>query len=233
MGLIKAPHVPLSASPFSMADIEDGARRILLRARQQADQLLAAAQTEAEQLKAEAHVNGLAEGMREGMARGMEQGCKAGEQQALGEFRTQLEAAIAALKAGAATLSTSRSELESRALAEVVKLAIAIARRVTKRQGILDPQVLTANLQEAMKLVVQHAGLRIAVHPAQRQTLDGALPQLGLTWPSLKHVEIAEDATISPGGCRIITCQGSINADLDVQLDRVVVDLLPVSQEAL
>jgi flagellar assembly protein FliH len=233
MGLIKSPNVPLSASPFSMADIEDGARRMLLRARQQADQLLAAAQTEAEELKAQARAAGMAEGLREGTMRGMEQGCKAGEQQALNEFKVQLQEAIAALKEGAAVLSASRSDLESLGLQEVVKLAIAIARRVTKRQGILDPQVLIANLEEAMKLVVQHAGLRIALHPAQRQTLDGALPQLGLTWPSLKHVEISEDATVSPGGCRISTCQGSIDANLDVQLDRVVADLLPSSQEAL
>ncbi len=216
-----------------MADIEDGARRILLRARQQADQLLAAAQTEGEKIKEQAKTEGHAQGLREGTQRGLEQGKQAGEKQALNEFKPQLQQSMNALNEGAKILSEKRGELESSGLAEVIKLAIAIARRVTKRQGIFDEQVLTANLEEAMKLVVQHADLRIAIHPKQRQTLDSALPQLGLKWASLKHVEIEEDASISPGGCRITTCQGSISADLDVQLDRVVADLLPISQEAL
>ena len=227
MGLIKSTNVPTSASPFSMADVEKAAKGMLLRARQQADQLLAAAQVEGEKLKAEAKVQGMAEGMREGHCPRAGAGRKAGEQQALNEHKTQLQQAVAALNQAATTLNTSRGDLESAALQEVVKLAIAIARRVTKRQGLIEPQVFTTNLEEAMKLVVQQAGLRIVIHPSQRKTLDAALPKLGLKWPSLKHVEVVEDAEIAPGGCRIVTCQGQINADLDVQLDRVVADLLP------
>jgi flagellar biosynthesis/type III secretory pathway protein FliH len=78
-----------------------------------------------------------------------------------------------------------------------------------------------------MKLVVQQIDLRIVVNPEQRAALDAALPKLGLKWPSLKHVEVMEDAALAPGGCRISTRQGSIDSDLDVQLDRVVADLLP------
>ena len=182
---------------------------------------------EAEKIKADAKTLGLAEGQREGTARGLEIGRKAGEQQALSEYKAQLQQALAALNQAAATLSGSRSDLEAVALQEVVKLAIAIARRVTKRQGLLDPEVLIANLSEAMKLVVQQAELRICLHPSQHKMLEVALPQLALKWPSLKHVEIVEDPAVSPGGCRISTCQGQIDADLGVQLDRVVADLLP------
>ncbi|HWE03151.1 MAG TPA: FliH/SctL family protein [Tepidisphaeraceae bacterium] len=232
MGLIKSSTTPLTASPFSLADIEDAAKRVLLRARQQADQLLAAAQSEATQLKATAKVLGLAEGVREGTARGLEQGHKAGEQQALKENAVQLQNAIAALSKAATVLDQTRCELEASALAEVVKLAIAIARRVTKRQGLIEPEVFTANLEEAMKLVVQQVDLRIAIHPSQRKTLDAALPALGLKWPSLKHLEIVEEPAIEPGGCRISTRHGSIDADLNVQLDRVAADLLPIPREA-
>jgi len=37
------------------------------------------------------------------------------------------------------------------------QLAIAIAERVTKRQGLLDPQVALANVEEALRLVVHSA----------------------------------------------------------------------------
>ncbi|MDB5355863.1 MAG: flagellar assembly protein FliH [Phycisphaerales bacterium] len=214
-----------------MRDIENQARSILLQARQQAEQLLVAAQAEGDQLKAAARAQGDAQGQGEGLARGLEMGKKAGHQQALEEYRTQFQQAIAAVTQAAGAIDAQRNELEAIALQDVVRLAIAIAQRVTKRQGLIDPQALIANLEEAMKLVVQHSDLRIAVHPAQRKTLDAALPQLKLAWPGLKHVEVVDDATLSPGGCRVFTRQGQIDADLGVQLDRVVRDLLPDGDE--
>jgi len=230
MGVIKSNDAPLSLSPFSMADIEKQAKLVLLRARQQADQLLAAAQTEAESLKQQATAEGVAEGRRQGLAQGLEQGKKAGHQQALNEHRAHFQQALQSLTNAMLEVERHRAELEASALAEVVRLAIAIARRVTKRQGILDPQVLTANLHEAMKLVVARTDLRIAIHPSQRKTLDAALPQLELQWPQLNHVRVVEDAAIAPGGCRVFSENGSIDADLQTQLDRVAAELLPVPE---
>ena len=44
-----------------------------------------------------------------------------------------------------------------------------------------------------------------------------------------KHVELTDDATLAPGGCRIYTRGGRVDAALDEQLDRVIADLLPVT----
>ena len=90
---------------------------------------------------------------------------------------------------------------------------------------------MIANLEEAMKLVVRQTDLRIELNPSNRKTFDAALPQLAMKWPGMKHVEVIEDAALSPGGCRVNTCTGQIDADLGVQLDRVVADLLPAPQE--
>jgi len=213
--------------PFSMADVERTAKAILLRAQSQAEQLLAAAQTEAETLKEQATKQGLAEGRRDGTAQGLMQGKQAGHQQALTEFRAQFERALAAVTAAANSLEQGRNELEAAGLVEVVQLALAIARRVTKRQGMIDPQVLAANLGEAMKLAVKSADIRVAIHPSQRATLDAALPQLKLQWPNLNHVQVIEDDQLQLGGCRVFTQHGQISADLDEQLARIAGELLP------
>lgn len=215
-----------------MKDIETQAKALLIRARQQADQLLAAAQTEAERLKISAKTEGLAEGKREGLAVGLEAGKKSGEQTALAEHRAQFQQAIASLTAATHILESQRAELEAAGVQAVVALAIAIARRVTKRQGLLDPLVLSANLEDAMRLVMDAVDLRISIHPSQRKTLDAALPQLQLSLPALKHAHFLEDETLAPGGCKILTGQGEVNADLQTQLDRIVADLLPAAAEA-
>jgi len=231
MGLIKSDNTPSSIAPFSMADIERHAKNILLRAQHRAEQLLAAAQGEAENLKKQAHAEGLAEGHRLGLAQGTEQGKQAGQQLALNETRVQFQNAMKSLTAAMTSLDAHRAELETAALVEVVQLAIGIARRVTKRQGLLDPDMLAENLKDAMKLVVRAVDVRIAIHPAQRATLDGVLPQLRIQWPSLVHVKVIEDASIEPGGCRVFTENGQIDADLNGQLDRIAAELLPVADD--
>ena len=227
MGLIKSEKAPAALVPFSMRDIENQARAILARAREQAEALLEAAQAEADKLTKAAREQGFVEGKKDGLAKGLEEGRRTGAQQALDEHRAQLTQVVKTLTQSAGDLDASRRALEASALADVVKLSIAIARRVTKRQGMIDPNVLTENVAEALKLVVRAADVRIALHPTQKQVLSDALPKLQMKWPALRHVELVEDPLLAPGGCRIYTDDGEIDADLNSQLDRVVADLLP------
>ncbi len=226
MGLIKSNLAPTSAVPFSMQDVEVAARNILLRARQQADQLLAAAQTEGEVLKKRMGVDGMAEGRKAGY----EQGLVEGQKQAMEENRSALAEVHGAMLEAVGQLEQSREELTCVALAEVVGLAAAIARRVTKRQAIIEPEVLEANVADALRLVIHAADLRIAVNPSQLDVMERLLPRMGLTWPVLNHAKVVGDGAVHPGGCRLMTAAGEVDADIDGQLDRVIGELLPTGE---
>jgi len=230
MGLIKANNAPVGVVPFSMRDIEEAARKMLLRARGRAEELLAAAQGEAEGLKKAAKADGLAEGRREGLAKGLEEGRKAGQEQALAEHRAKLTELVGGLGAVLAEVEASRRALEAEGLREVVELAVAIARRVTKRQAAIDTGVLEANLVEVMKLAVHAADVRVAVCPAEKAMLESVLPRLQVQWPTMTHVEVVADAELTAGGVRVFTRGGEIDAALDEQLDRIVMELLPGTQ---
>jgi flagellar biosynthesis/type III secretory pathway protein FliH len=65
------------------------------------------------------------------------------------------------------------------------------------------------------------------VNPQQRQVRDELLPRLKVHWPNVTHVQLVEDASIAPGGCRLFTAQGEIDAELARQIDRIAMDLLP------
>jgi flagellar assembly protein FliH len=227
MPVIKAAQAPATVRAFSMGDIEKFARQLIVKAQQEAEQLLAAARQEAEELRKQAKADGFAEGRREGLAKGAEEGKKAGQQAALTAEKAKLTELAKALTSAAKELDAQRKRLETEGLKDVIDLASRIARRVTKRQGLVDPEVLCANVAEVMKLVVHSSDVRIAVHPTQKQTLADVLPKLQLQWPNLEHVELIDDPALAPGGCRVFTASGMIDADLDEQLDRVVADLLP------
>jgi flagellar assembly protein FliH len=229
MALIKSAAAP-KVSVFSMQDIEKHARDMLLRARQQADQLLAEAMKEGEALKLKMGEEGRDAGYAAGHAKGLDEGKVAGGEQALIECREELSGLVSALQGAVGDIDSSRRKLEAEALREVVELAIGIARRITLRQGQLDSQVLVESLKEAMKVVVHASDVRVVLNPAQKQSLQDVLPRLQTQWPELKHVELVEDSNVSPGGCRICTAAGEVDAQLDTQLDRIVADLLPARE---
>src|SRR5918993_4376901 len=171
MGLIKANVAPATLQPFSMKDVEEAARGILLRARRKAEELIAAAQQEGEAIKEQARAEGTQAGFDHGFAEGSQQGAEAGREQALEEHRRQLTEVLRGLTQASTELSARRDELETEALHEVVSLAAAIARRVTKRQAIVEEAVLSANLADAMRLVGAPGGGSLALHPPQRKKL--------------------------------------------------------------
>src|SRR5687768_788959 len=108
MGLIKSTDAPPALTAFSMRDVEEQAKALLLRSRQVAERLLAEAQREGEAIKTRAHAEGLAEGRRQGLERGLEEGRTAGRQQALEEHRSTLTQAVAALTSAGQALDASR-----------------------------------------------------------------------------------------------------------------------------
>ena len=240
MAVIKHNLVPASASPFSMRDIEEQAQTLVRQARAAAEQVLARAQREADALrkqardegKASGYAAGLAQGMAEGRAEGLqranEEGHAAGRAAGLAEVGPQLTAAHAALASAVSQIDVSRHDLEQAATAEVVQLALAVARRVTKRQAALEPAVLVANLADAVRLAVRAADVRILVHPDQRVTIEQELPRLKMDWPTLTHVELVDDPTMTPGGCRVLTRSGGeVDARIETQLDRIIAEMMP------
>lgn len=214
-----------------MADIEAHARAILLKAQQQAEQLLAAAQAEAEAMKIQAHADGLASGKKDGLAQGKAEGLKVGQKQAYDqvykEQSEKLTQALSALREASTQFEGAMRELIERADAEVLPLALTISRKVTKRLGNLDPRVVEANMREAIRLVMNKHNVRIAINPEQRKLVEELTVTLKQQWPQMEHVALVEDATIAPGGCRVTTAGGEIDADLDAQLDRIARELVP------
>lgn len=222
MGLIKAEHSP-AVVRFQWRDLEADAKRCLADAQTRGESIVQEAQAVAESMRMIARSEGYERGHAEGLADGREEGTRV----AVGEFSTKLQSAIAAFEAAANEIALAKEKVRAEAVVEMIDLAVAIAERVIKRQAALDPQVLLANLREALVLIPRQKQIRLAIHPSQRQALSAAMPELANEWPVLTSAQIVDDASLVPGGCRVFTEHGQIDADLKTQLDRVVAELLP------
>jgi flagellar assembly protein FliH len=223
MGLIKARAAPPTTVRLHLRDLEADARAHVERAAAEAEQIIADAKERAAQIEANAAEIGRGQGMRAGR----EEGFAAGRAEAIAGCSEQLQLALGALAHAAQAMDASRAELETVALNDVIRLAVAIAERVTKRQGAIDPTVLRENLRGVMNILVHRDEVCIAIHPSQRDCVNEMLPQLKLEWPELKHAQIVADSAVLPGGCRVTTGMGEVDADLKTQLDRIVAELIP------
>lgn len=205
---------------FSIKDAEEEAKRVI-----------AAAEREAAEMKESARQEGLSQGRREGYDAGYADGQSAGRCEAIEKHAEQLERAAEALTRAESEFESAREDFQSAVVRDCVELALAVARRVTRRQAEIDPHVLAANLEQAVKLVVGAKNFRIALHPHDRAAMELALAHLKLSYPALEEAKLIDDAMLARGGCRIYTESGMIDADLEGQLDRIAEQLLPVREE--
>ena len=230
MPVIRHEQVPAEIKPFSLTDVARQANGLLVRAQERADQMLALAQKSADELKRRAIVEGIKSGRAEGLKTGQADGQQAGLDQALAENSQNLKLLMDALLAAVTEFDVRRIEFDAKVLREVTLLSLKIAERIVKRQCEIDPAILEANLGDSLKLVVGMHRLRIMLHPSQKSYMADILPRLKLAFPTLDHVELIDDESVVPGGCKVVTRQGSIDATLDEQLRRIASDLLPGSQ---
>jgi len=232
MGLIKSLQAPTTTTAFSMRDVEAHAIAVIDRAKKQAETLIRNAERDGEQLRSQRFEIGFSEGKLAGFDEGIEDGRKQGYDAAMAAQSAKLESLVEALTGAATQLDASRRKLESETVYDVVRLAIAIGRRVTKRLGDVEPEVARANVAEALKMVINASAVKVALNPSQLSLLEQDLPALRAMFPTIQSLELVGDASLAPGGCRLIAGSGIVDADLDTQLDRVVADLLPAGSEA-
>lgn len=227
MGLIKASQAPTKVSAFTLTDVEAHAAQIIADAKDKAARLIVAAETEAERIRQQRYQQGFAEGQKAGLAQGIEAGRKSGHDEALARHGGKFESLVHALTDASTKLDASRRKLESETVHDVIRLAVAIARRVTKALGQTDPSVIKANVAEALRTVVNASAVKVVLHPSQMAVLEEELPAIRSMFPKLQQVELVADEMLSPGGCRLQVGSGMVDADLDAQLDRIIEELLP------
>lgn len=133
-----------------------------------------------------------------------------------------------ALRAGARSegLCAAQTEVAARLLAagrvrdgalaaaerEVLRLAIAAARRIVVTELTTAPDAMRAIVVELLERARSAKRIVVRVHP----DLVARVAELGARTAGLYAVEA--DASIEPGGCVLATDLGELDARLDVQL---------------
>lgn len=137
----------------------------------------------------------------------------------------QLETLRPALDAAVRELVAARGEWLAHWRDAGVRLAIAIAERIVRRELRDDPTISEAWLAEALNLAAGSGEVTVRLAPSDLDHLRRHAEALAASMASIGEATFVADASIEPGGCRVETRHGSVDQQLAVQLERLAEEL--------
>jgi flagellar assembly protein FliH len=150
--------------------------------------------------------------VREARDTGRKEGESAGRQSAHAEVQAVLQ------KLGLAIQETVdlRPRLRREAEADLVRLAVSIARRILHRELNTDPEAIGGLVKVGLEKLRMQEVTRVTVHPDHQAALKELLQHQGVA-----HVELAADPAQDRGAVVFQTNRGSLDLSLETQLREI------------
>jgi flagellar assembly protein FliH len=151
--------------------------------------------------------------VREARTAALREGESAGRSHAAAEVQPVLERLARSID----ELAGLRPRLRKEAEADIVKLAMAIARRILRRELAVDPDALTGLLLAALAKLQAIEISRVRTHPAHARLIADYLRQ---SLPA-STVEVVADSAREPGCVIFETGRGNLDASVETQLQEI------------
>ena len=219
----KARRLPDGGQPvMKLADIATQANEVILEARKSAAKIRVEARANAETAREQARQQGYSDGFAEGQQQGMQDGARAGGDEArarIGDQSKQLaDHAMSILGA----LEEAGDRPYQLAADEVLEFAIDLSTKIIGQFARTDISVARGNLVKAMKLAGADGEMIVAVNPVQLQELSRDFAEFVEVIDASAQARLVGDRQVAPGGVKITTARGVIDATVETQLDKVV-----------
>lgn len=164
-----------------------------------------------EQLEKDAFERGFAEGRDEGL----EEGLKTGEENAAARIEEMAGHYTDALAEVAALKDTLRAQVEE----EVVRLALAVAKKIVHREIHVDPTIIHALVRVALERVSGKSAVVVRLSPTDYKYLTDKHKDMSQT--EGREIRFESDNSLMQGDCMIQTEAGDIDARLEEEFNEV------------
>lgn len=116
-----------------------------------------------------------------------------------------------------ASLAELRPRLRRQAEADLVKLSLAIARRILHRELAVDPEAMRGLIQAALEKLQSQEISRVRIHPSQEAVVRSVLQGR----PLGSQVQVLADGALSPGAAIFESSRGNLDASVEMQLREI------------
>ena len=132
------------------------------------------------------------------------------------EFGSQkAEAALTGLVEVLGEIASFRETLYKAVEAEIAGLAIAVARKVVRREVEMRRDVVVESVKAALGVLASAGSVTVKVNPLDLEVMHQFKKDLEKYSGSVKGVSVDADETISRGGCIIETNYGEVDATIE------------------
>jgi flagellar assembly protein FliH len=135
--------------------------------------------------------------------------------QAHQDAEREIQRARAAIAGAIEQFAQQRDEYFRQAEAEIVGLALAIARRLIHRESQIDPRLLAGLVRHELEQLEGATSVRLLVSPETLSYWNEAVRTIPCP------VEVASDKTLDPGDARIETALGSTTVSFERELKEI------------
>jgi flagellar assembly protein FliH len=161
---------------------------------------LAAAEADADTLRAQAH----------------EQGLREGREEALAALTPALESLAQAVEAVQADQHVRAERLERHA----VDLALFLAEKVIGGAIAVEPEHVVEAVRGALRGIVERERITVLVHPEDLELVRDAMDGIRATLGGIEHCEVQAERRVSRGGAVVRTPDGDVDARVETKLQR-------------
>ncbi len=110
-----------------------------------------------------------------------------------------------------------KPRLRASAERELVGLALAIARRILRRELQVDAEAVLGLAKAALEKASLREVTGVRLHPALAAPVRAHLARIGAP----QSIEVRDDPSLEPGAVLVETVRGTIDASLETQLDEI------------
>lgn len=140
-----------------------------------------------------------------------------GRQRAHQEAAAEVKAALDRLAQKLNEVAALRSKMRLYAEMDIVKLGLAIAQRILRRELTTDPETIHGLVHAALLKIQNRDILRVRVYPAGAEALKASLARAG----AAPAIQVVSDPTLKTGDLLFETSVGELDASVETQLQEV------------
>lgn len=206
-----------SVVAYQYTDLQGTARAILAKATEVANNKIEQAKKNIAELEEIMRKQGYDKGFEQGLEVGEAEGRKNGEAAARAEFEKKVGSLNGILQHVLGELKYRKQSIQAQAEAEMLVLALEVARKIVRREVITDEKFVVPILMEAVALTNNKNDLIVKVNPEDHRVIEEEIPTLEAVFSDIGRVSISDDPAMQRGGVRVLSRQGEVDLSIEEQ----------------
>jgi len=143
------------------------------------------------------------------------------------KLKKELELVLKLFKEMIKGIEGEKAKMVAEGKKEIIKVAVAIAKKIIKKETQIDPNIILRVAESAFKQIIDAKKIVVKVNPNDKKKIKEMIDLK----KEKSNIQIEEDERVQRGGCLITTDKEIVDAQIDHQVKEVEKALMEIGSE--